>query len=79
MPNMNYWLQVYQELKHAEDHEIGSSPNLGQLGSQADLSDGGLKTVIEFTATQSAVMEGDGRIRIAIRRYGKQNNRILFK
>jgi solute carrier family 8 (sodium/calcium exchanger) len=35
--------------------------------------------VIEFVATQSAVLERDGRVRVGIRRYGKLNCRVLFR
>ena len=48
-------------------------------GSMGDLSEGGAKAVIEFTAAQSAVMENEGHVRIFIRRYGKTTNRVIFR
>ena len=58
---------------------MGSETNLANLGSFVDLSEGGSKAVIEFTATQSAVLEQEGRVKVGIRRYGKLNHRVLFR
>ena len=44
-----------------------------------DLSEGGSKAVIEFSATRASVMENGQRVRVGMRRYGKMNNRVLFK
>ena len=54
---------------------MGSTADLGGV----DLSEGGKKAVVEFTATRNSVMENEERIRIGIRRYGKMNNQVMVK
>ena len=61
------------------DDKLGSAVNLVGVGSNVDLSDGNSKAVIEFTAARCAILEGAGHVRIGIQRYGKTNNRIIFK
>lgn len=39
-------------------------------GSNLDLSEGGKKTIVEFVAAQSSVLEKEGKITVGLRRYG---------
>lgn len=65
---------MYEDLK--EGHEDLAESH---LGSAVDMSMGNTKAVVEFIAAQSAILEGEGRVRIGIKRYGKTNNRVIFK
>ncbi len=47
--------------------------------SFVDMSENASRAIIEFNATKTAVLEGEGRVRVGIRRYGKTNCRVLFK
>ena len=46
-------------------------PGYSQVSSiTVDLSDGGNKAVVEFTAATSAVLENEGKVRLEIKRHG---------
>jgi len=65
VPSLNPKLQqAYGELKVP-----GTNQKLS--GSSLDLTDGGKKTIVEFEATQSSVLEKEGKISVGLRRYGK--------
>eukprot|EP00918_Siedleckia_nematoides_P097649 GHVU01213916.1.p1 GENE.GHVU01213916.1~~GHVU01213916.1.p1 ORF type:complete len:844 (+),score=116.55 GHVU01213916.1:178-2709(+) len=49
------------------------------LGSTVDMSEGGVKSVIEFAAARSSILERDQRVTVTINRYGRSDNRVLFK
>ena len=55
-----------------ESHLVGA-------GSHVDLTDGNSKAVIEFMSTRCAILESAGHVRIALERYGRLNNRVIFK
>jgi len=83
-PTMNEDLQsVYSKMKaHEYGSEMGSDPELGGGtfgGGGEDLSEKKTRAVIEFTSAQSAVLEGEGRVKVGIRRYGKLSHRTIFK
>jgi len=40
-------------------------------GSMVNMSDGGRRAVVEFTAAQSAILEQEQRVRVSIRRFGR--------
>jgi len=71
--------EVYENLKHQETTGELDKMEPMVTGSMGDLTEGGSKAVIEFTAAQSAVMENEGHVRIYIKRYGKINNRVIFR
>lgn len=41
--------------------------------STVDLSESGTRAVVEFTASSVAVLENEGKVRVGIRRYGKED------
>ena len=63
-------LQLYQQisLRHAilETSEANHTSSL----STVDLSEGGKKAVVEFTAASSAVLENEGNVRLGVKRTG---------
>ena len=69
-------LQIYDNLKEAEaaDALEKAEPHLVD-----DLSEQGTKSVIEFTATRLSVKENEGKVKVNIIRYGKMNQRVIFK
>ena len=63
-------LQLYKAT--LEKQTIENENDLGSARSMSfvDLSDGGTKAVVEFTASSCAVLENEGKVRIGIRRSG---------
>lgn len=49
------------------------------LGSRVDMSEGGSKAVIEFAAARCAILERDKSVSFTIMRYGRMDNKVLFK
>jgi hypothetical protein len=77
---------VYDVLKKKEnkltmsiDGTPGSNMELAETGSMINVSDGGRRAVVEFTAARSAILEKEQRVRVSVRRYGKLNCRVVCK
>ncbi|KAK3092010.1 hypothetical protein FSP39_024428 [Pinctada imbricata] len=51
----------------------------GASQSFMELSEGGKKSIIEFDAPSTAVLEKDGRVRVNIMRHGNLQNKVIFK
>jgi solute carrier family 8 (sodium/calcium exchanger) len=66
--------KVYDYMKK---HDATGKPE--DFGSIVDMSDGSHKAVIEFTATQSAILEREERVSISIRRGGRLNCQVSCK
>ncbi|XP_069124879.1 sodium/calcium exchanger 3-like isoform X2 [Argopecten irradians] len=70
VPQINKALQeLYEQSQDKitrQTNEMGSHQSLSMI----DLTEGGNKAVVEFTAPSCAVLENEGRVRIGIRRYG---------
>ena len=68
--------KVYENMKEdGDDRSMKGDIHV----SGVDLSLGGTRAVIEFTAAQSAVLENEKRVRVGIRRGGRINNRVIFR
>ncbi|XP_060076840.1 sodium/calcium exchanger 2-like [Ylistrum balloti] len=76
VPQINKALQeLYEQSQDKiarQTTELGSRQSLSMI----DLTEGGSKAVIEFTAPSCAVLENEGNVRIGIRRYGCCKNPI---
>ncbi|XP_021351094.1 sodium/calcium exchanger 2-like isoform X2 [Mizuhopecten yessoensis] len=69
VPQINKALhELYEQSqdKIARQSQMGSHQSLSMI----DLTEGGNKAVVEFTAPSCAVLENEGNVRIGIRRYG---------
>ena len=70
---------MYDNLKHREARAAEQGIDVKDDHFTDDFSEGGTKTVLEFTAARVSVMECDKRVRLGLRRYGKTNLRTLVK
>jgi len=68
-------LKVYESLKEGEDGDLKDEVR----ASAIDMSLGGKRSVIQFTAAQSAVLENEKRVRVTVKRTGKTDSRVLFR
>ena len=59
-------LQVYERIKIPEAERPKDDP----LSTNVDITDGGRKAVVSFTAAAVAVMENEGKVRLGIKRIG---------
>lgn len=53
-----------------------------EMGSQVsltELSQGGEKSIIEFTAPSTSILECDKRVKIGIARHGNTNRRVRYR
>jgi len=50
-----------------------------ESGSMVNISDGGRKAVVEFTAAQSAILEQEQKVRVSIRRFGRLDCPVVCK
>jgi hypothetical protein len=66
-------------LKEKEAHHADPAGVAKDLHFTDDFSEGGTKSVVEFTASRVSVMENDKQVRLGIRRYGKTNVRTVVK
>lgn len=48
-------------------------------GSMVNISEGGRRAVVEFTAAQSAILEQEQRVRVSIRRFGRLDCPVVCK
>jgi len=82
---MGISVQVYDKLKQKNAERRKSKPaedgKLEQLetGSMINISDGGRRAVVEFTAAQSAILEQEQRVRVSIRRFGRLDCPVVCK
>ncbi|KAK2160732.1 hypothetical protein LSH36_127g04060 [Paralvinella palmiformis] len=67
--------EVYESLKEGEDGDLKDEVR----ASAIDMSLGGKRSVIQFTAAQSAVLENEKRVRVTVKRTGKTDSRVLFR
>ena len=72
-------IQVYANLKELQKDGTIAEDAAEVMGSFTDFTEGNNKAVVEFTASQSAVLERDQRVRVGIKRYGKLNCRVIFR
>ena len=79
-------IQVYDKLKEKSAARRRSTAvvedgKLEQIesGSMANISDGGRRAVVEFTAAQSAILEKEQRVRVSIRRFGRLDCPVVCK
>ena len=68
--------QIYEHLKEQQgDTELQAvEPHFTD-----DLSQGGRRAVVEFTAARTSVMENAKKVTINVVRYGKMSSRVIFK
>lgn len=72
------------KLKHARKRRGLAAVEDGKLdqmesGSMVNISDGGRRAVVEFTAAQSAILEQEQRVRVSIRRFGRLDCPVVCK
>ena len=77
---------MYDKLKqkNAERRKSKSALEDGKLeqlesGSMVNISEGGRRAVVEFTAAQSAILEQEQRVRVSIRRFGRLDCPVVCK
>ena len=64
------FLQIYKHVTIQRLHN--NIVEIDDVGlSTLDLTEGGSKAVVEFTAASCAVLENEGKVRVGIKRYGK--------
>ena len=85
MMMMTMILQVYDKLKQKNSRKRSTTAvedgKLEQMesGSMVNISDGGRRAVVEFTAAQSAILEQEQRVRVSIRRFGRLDCPVVCK
>ena len=79
-------VQVYDKLKQKNARKRSAAAILedGTLeqvesGSMVNISEGGRRAVVEFTAAQSAILEQEQRVRVSIRRFGRLDCPVVCK
>jgi len=78
-------VQVYDKLKEKNARKRSMAAvedgKLEQMesGSMVNISDGGRRAVVEFTAAQSAILEQEQRVRVSIRRFGRLDCAVVCK
>ena len=79
-------MQVYDVLKKKEnkltvtvDGAAEGNLELAETGSMINVSEGGRRAVVEFTAARSAILEKEQRVRVSIRRYGRLDCTVVCK
>ena len=82
-----HFTQVYDVMKKKERLQVPSEAD-GTPGSQLELaetlsminaSEGGKKSVVEFTAARSAILEREQKVRVSVRRYGRLDCTVTCK
>ncbi|XP_064645069.1 sodium/calcium exchanger 1-like [Lineus longissimus] len=71
-------LKFYTKVKN-RCAEMGSMGSMTSDVFDLDSTDDGDLAVIEFAATSVAVVEMDKRVHISVKRYGRTDNRVIFK
>ncbi|KAI0228381.1 Sodium/calcium exchanger 3 [Lamellibrachia satsuma] len=82
IPSMTEDLQdVYDTVKCKEKEAMGSDETalLPRHSTQIDHTNGGKMAVVEFTASQCAVLEKEQRVRLGIRRFGNTTVRAMVR
>jgi len=84
--NVMMTVQVYDKLKQksAARRQSRAAVEDGKLeqaetGSMVNISEGGRRAVVEFTAAQSAILEQEQRVRVSIRRFGRLDCPVVCK
>jgi len=78
-------VQVYDKLKQKNARRRSAAAvedgKLEQVesGSMVNISEGGRRAVVEFTAAQSAILEQEQRVRVSIRRFGRLDCPVVCK
>ena len=57
----------------------GSNLEIAETGSMINVSDGGRKAVVEFTAARSAILEKEQKVRVSVRRYGRLDCAVVCR
>jgi len=78
--------QVYDILRRKEnkltvttDGIAENNLELAETGSMMNVSDGGRRAVVEFTATRCAILEREQHVRVGIRRFGRLDCTVVCK